>query len=197
MPSDKTALYTALEALQPRNFNDVPLDNSELAELLSKTFSSAEVIVNSVPSPLPPKNDITTNTTIQPVAVATSAATVTNPSISPPLLKPEHESLKENWSKPLKVSAKDNPLNVSIYKLSPHDKHGAWFARRSIHQGIPFEKWKKAMRKEFAESIGVKGGPGAGAVRGIGAERRLEKKVAGVGKLEGMITHTSYFLHAR
>lgn len=45
------------------------------------------------------------------------------------------------------------------------------------------------MRREFAESISVKGGPGAGAIRGIGAERRLEKKVTGVGKLEGMDLH--------
>jgi hypothetical protein len=189
MPSDKAPLYAALEALQPRNFNEIPLDDTSLADLLTKAFSSAEIIVNSVPISQPSNNDIPARTCLQPAVLATSTASVTNSTVSPPLLKPEHEELKVHWGKPLKLNARDNPLDLSVYKLSPNDKHGAWFARRSIHQGIPFEKWKRAMRREFAESISVKGGPGAGAIRGIGAERRLEKKVTGVGKLEGMDLH--------
>src|ERR1700753_1702328 len=161
MPSNKAPLYTALEALQPRNFNDIPQDNTSLSDLLSKAFSSAEVIVNSVPISTPQSNDSPARTTLQPAPLATSVASLTSSPVSAPLLKPDHEELKEHWGKPLKLNAKDNPLGLSIYKLSPNDKHGAWFARRSIHQGIPFEKWKNAMRREFAESISVKGGPGA------------------------------------
>jgi hypothetical protein len=71
--------------------------------------------------------------------------------------------------------------------MAGHDRHGAWFARTSVHEGLGFEKWKKAMMREFPESLAVQGGPGEGNIRGIGGDRRLESKVAGgVGKLEGM-----------
>jgi hypothetical protein len=73
-----------------------------------------------------------------------------------------------------------------MYKMAGHDRHGAWFARRSVHEGLGFDKWKRAMQTEFAESLAVTGGPGAGSIRGIGADRRLERKlVDSVGKVEG------------
>jgi Protein of unknown function (DUF3074) len=194
-------LYTALEALQPRDFTDVPLD--ALEGFLCRTFTSAEVIVNSVPTPQAPKtgtstpqsnNGTNTPVGLQPAKLATSAASMSTSSLPPPSISPTHEDLKTYWGKPLRLGAKDNPLDLSVFKLPPHDKHGAWFARRSVHQGLPFDKWKKAMQREFAESISVQGGPGAGAVRGIGAERRLEKYVAkGVGKLEGIRCSLFYF----
>jgi DUF3074 family protein len=189
MPSDKKKLYDAIETLQPRNFTDVPLD--DLPAFLSETFSCAELITNSVPPPPPAKsaesksetNSIRTAAT---KLAANDASSVTSSQVSLPTVSPEHEELKEYWGKPLKLGAKENPLGLSIYKLSPHDKHGAWFARRSVHEGLSFDKWRRAMKTEFAESISVKGGPGAGAVRGIGAERLVEREVVkGVGKMEG------------
>lgn len=71
--------------------------------------------------------------------------------------------------------------------MAGNDRHGAWFARRSVHEGLGFTKWKRAMQREFAKSLAVEGGPGEGSVRGIGADRRLERKVVdGVGQLDGM-----------
>jgi hypothetical protein len=73
--------------------------------------------------------------------------------------------------------------------MAAHDRHGAWFARRSVHEGLPFDRWKLAMQGEFAESLAVTGGPGAGSIRGIGADKVLEKQVVkGLGKMEGMFT---------
>lgn len=71
--------------------------------------------------------------------------------------------------------------------MAAHDRHGAWFARRSIHQGMGFAKWKVAMQREFAASLAISGHPGAGAVRGIAADRRVEsQEVDGIGKVEGV-----------
>ena len=73
-----------------------------------------------------------------------------------------------------------------MFKMAGHDRHGAWFARTSVHEGLGFSKWKRAMMREFPESLEVEGGPGVGNVRGIGGDKRLEDiEVEGVGKLEG------------
>jgi hypothetical protein len=193
MPSDKKKLYEAIETLQPRNFIDVPHD--DLSTFLSETFSSAELVANSVPSPPPPKvspDSKLETSSVQTAATklaANDASSVSSSQVSLPTISPEHEELREHWGKPLKLSTKENPLSLSVYKLPPHDKHGAWFARRSVHEGLSFDKWKRAMRREFVESVSVKGGPGAGAVRGIGAERLVDRQVVnGVGKMEGNAT---------
>lgn len=194
MVSDKMKLYQALETLQPRNVTDIHVDH--LDTFLKDVFASAEVIVNSVPIPAQSKSDSDSDSSssFTSAKLATNAASLTASTYPPPTLHPEHEELKPHWGKPLKLGT--NPLGMSLYKMSPHDRHGAWFARRSIHQGLPFDKWKGAMKREFAESIGVVGGPGAGAIRGIGAEKRLERQVVkGVGKLEGRFNYL--LLHPR
>lgn len=77
-------------------------------------------------------------------------------------------------------------MGISVYKLAGKDGKGAWFARRSVHEGLGFEKWKKGLEREFPETMKVQGGPGVGNIRGIGGERRVEHKVVdGVGKMEG------------
>ncbi len=84
------------------------------------------------------------------------------------------------------MNPKENPLGMSVYKCSGKDGKGAWFARRSVHEGLGFTKWKKGLEREFPETMKVQGGPGEGSIRGIGGERRVEyKNVEGVGKLEG------------
>lgn len=66
------------------------------------------------------------------------------------------------------------------------DGRGSWFARRSVHEGLGFKKWKKAMEREFPETMKVQGGPGEGNIRGIGGETRVAyKEIESVGKLEG------------
>ena len=84
------------------------------------------------------------------------------------------------------MAAKDNPMGMAVYKLGGKDGRGAWFARRSVHEGMSFAKWKLGLQREFPESLAVQGGPGEGNIRGIGGERRVERKaVEGVGSMEG------------
>jgi hypothetical protein len=95
--------------------------------------------------------------------------------------------LQKSWGKPLKLAAKEASMGISVFKMAAHDRHGAWFARTSVHEGLGFSKWKRALMREFPESLAVQGGPGEGNVRGIGGDRRLEDiEVPGLGKLEGI-----------
>lgn len=59
--------------------------------------------------------------------------------------------------------------------MAGKDRHGAWFARRSVHEGMGFEKFKRAVQREFPESLAVQGAPGEGAIRGLTGDRRLER----------------------
>jgi hypothetical protein len=177
-------LHRALEALGPRDFSDIPLD--ELPSFLEETFAAAIDIVNSVPR----GGDGTANGSLKDGNTSPSIAHSASDMVSIHNLAPQVDLASQEdakaWGKPLRLGAKENPLGVSLYKMAAHDRHGAWFARKSIHKGMSFQKWKSAMKHEFIESMGVVGGPGAGSIRGIGAERRLEKKIIeGVGALEG------------
>ena len=97
-------------------------------------------------------------------------------------------ALQKEWGKPIKLGAKENPLGMSVYKTSGKDGRGAWFARRSVHEGLGFRKWKLGLQQEFPESLASQGGPGDGNIRGIGGERRVERReVEGVGTVEGEI----------
>ncbi|KFY79617.1 hypothetical protein V498_08931 [Pseudogymnoascus sp. VKM F-4517 (FW-2822)] len=73
---------------------------------------------------------------------------------------------------------------MSVYKLAGTDGKGAWFARRSVHCGLGFERWKRALQQEFPETMKIDGGPGVGNIRGIGGERCVECRKAGCGKME-------------
>lgn len=177
-------LYNALEALRPKDFSEVPLD--DLKAFLPDLFSKAELIANSVP---PPPNGTPyelSRRSRTDANGATSAADLTVSQVRRPPPLAEHSELQKAWGKPLKLSAKDNATGISVFKMAGHDRHGAWFARTSVHEGLGFAKWKRAMMREFPESLAVEGGPGVGNVRGIGGDKRLEDiAVEGVGKLEG------------
>lgn len=87
----------------------------------------------------------------------------------------------------MKLGASSNPLGMNVYKCPGKDGKGAWFARSSVHEGLAFRKWKRALEREFPETMKVQGGPGEGNIRGIGGERRVElEDVEGVGKMEGL-----------
>jgi hypothetical protein len=95
-------------------------------------------------------------------------------------------AMQSLWGKPLKIAPKDNPLSIPVYKLAARDGRGAWFARRSVHSGLNFDRWSEAIQREFPTSLAVKGAPGEGNVRGIGADERLERiEVEGCGRLDG------------
>lgn len=93
--------------------------------------------------------------------------------------------LRKEW-KEIKINAKENPLDISVYKLGSKDSRGAWFARRSVHEGLPFDTWKRGLETEFLETMKVQDGPGSGNIRGIGADRRAEHHVVdGMGEVQG------------
>lgn len=175
MPDFKISL-TSLGSI---GWSDVPTDNLE--PFLKDNFAVAETLANSVPLP-----DIPDASSSQPVSSSTATtAAETSFTLAPTELDKKHAELQKPWGKPIKINAKDNPLNVSVYKTAANDRRGTWFSRRSVHAGISFTKWKNAMEREFSTSLKVKQGPGSGAVRGIAGDQRLEKvSVDGVGKAE-------------
>lgn len=180
-------LTEALACLGPIDYVDVPV--SDLSSFLQKAFKNAEIVVNSIP----PSSSTSSDPTSESPANSAKKATDTIASGTPTAIDERNASYHKGWGKPYNMKEKDNPLHVAVYKMSAHDKHGAWFARRSIHQGLGFEKWKHAMQKEFAESVKVQGGPGAGAIRGIGADRRVKHEVVeGVGEAAGDILRDVY-----
>lgn len=176
-------LHEALKALSPTDWDDVPLD--DLNPYMTALLTSGELICNSVPPPVDgtPFHDAKPHFD-QPNGATSHKDVLPSQARSHPPSK-EHEDLQKNWGKAMKFSAKDNPLNIAVYKMAGKDRFGAWFARRSVHEGIGFTKFINAMKREFDESLAVEGGPGSGSIRGIGADTRLEKKVVdGVGALE-------------
>lgn len=172
-------LSSAMTALGHQDFNSLPED---LKSFMKDEFAKAEIILNSVPLPPPHDSPPPSKSSKK----ASSAADTLMSYDGLPKIGVD-AALQKEWGKPQKIKD-DNPLNVSVYKMSGHDKGGAWFARRSVHQGIGFEKLHEAMASEFDVSLAVKDGPGSGAVRGIAGDNKLEEKeVEGIGKLEGTL----------
>ncbi|KAG0652232.1 hypothetical protein D0Z07_1341 [Hyphodiscus hymeniophilus] len=178
------ALHDALKTLGPAEFSETPLD--DLKPFLANAFSNGQLIVDSVPIPAPSDNVVSEGRsradTTTSIASSASEISISSARTSPP--PSDVEALQKEW-KPVKLNPRDNPLGMNVYKLGAKDGKGAWFARRSVHEGLGFTKWKKGLEKEFPETMKVQGGPGEGNIRGIGGERRVEfKNVDGVGKLE-------------
>lgn len=177
----------ALSSISPIPYSSLP-SQDELPEFLKTSFHHAEVILNSIPTS---DSSATFLHPSLPDSATNASETLCDQSLVPLVpISGRDPGLQKLWGKPYKLSTKDNPLGVAVYKMAAHDRHGAWFSRRSLHQGIGFEKFRAGMRKEFLHSLKVKGGPGSGAVRGVAADRRIVKKnVEGVGKVEGRRQH--------
>jgi hypothetical protein len=179
------ALHDALKTLGPADYSEVPID--DLKPFLSNAFSKGQLIVESVPIPTPSYESTASggrsrSDTTASIASSASEISLSSARSSPP--PADVEALQKEW-KPVKLKPAENPLGMSVYKLGAKDGKGAWFARRSVHEGLGFTKWKKGLEKEFPETMKVQGGPGEGNIRGIGGERRVEyKTVDGVGKME-------------
>ncbi|KAF2092239.1 hypothetical protein K490DRAFT_31102 [Saccharata proteae CBS 121410] len=178
-----SALHEALKILRPKPWAEVPQD--DLATFMRSTFAETELIVNSVPQPAGGTDFESATLSRKDANGARSASEMTVSPVRSPPVDPAHEELHKAWGKPQKFSQKDNPLEIAVFKMAGNDRHGAWFARKSVHEGLGFTKWKKAMQREFPESLAFKGSPGEGSIRGIGVDKRLEKKdVEGVGRCE-------------
>lgn len=168
-------LNEALDRIVPLNFTDVPTD--DLTSYLQSHFEAGELICNSVPPPPGGTAFHSARPVNKEPDLAASLSDVTSSAARGP--EGDYAELQKLWGKPYKFSAKENPLDLKVYKMAAHDRHGAWFAQRSVHEGVSFSKMKRAMKWEFLESLAIDGGPGAGAVRGIGVDRRLERIKAG------------------
>ncbi|KAJ3579564.1 hypothetical protein NPX13_g995 [Xylaria arbuscula] len=92
--------------------------------------------------------------------------------------------LRKEW-KEVRINPRDNPFGLNVYKMAAKDGRGAWFARRSIHTGQSFTKWKTGIEREFSESLKVQGQPGDGKIRGLGADKCVvDQTVDGCGKMQ-------------
>lgn len=182
-----STLHTALQSLSPTSFSSVPTSQPEATAYLQTAFSDAQTIIDSVP--LPPPTDPVVPPRPRASTGASVASNVSEISSSSARSEPFHSShlgLQKEWGKPIKLNAKDNPLGMAVYKVGGKDGRGAWFARRSVHEGLSFRKWKLGLQREFPETLTVQGGPGEGNIRGIGGERRVERiGIDGVGSIEG------------
>ncbi|KAI5847671.1 hypothetical protein DFP73DRAFT_452888, partial [Morchella snyderi] len=88
------------------------------------------------------------------------------------------DPLQKEW-KPVKLNAKDNPHNFSVYKLASKDGKGAWFARRSVHSQLGFRRFRAGLVREF--ELGSERGS---SIRGVGRERQFEKERCALGQAE-------------
>lgn len=177
------ALHLALQTLSPTSFSSVPTSDAQAKEFLQDAFSKAQLIIDSVP---PPVEDSLAAARSRSASNLSASSEVSPSSVRSDPLNLSHALFQKEWGKPIKLAAKENPLGMGVYKLAGKDGRGAWFARRSVHEGMGFKKWKMGLENEFPESMAVQGGPGEGNIRGIGGERRVEKfEVGGVGIVEG------------
>lgn len=177
------AHHEPFQSLAPVAWDEIPHD--DLETFLSGIFLEANTIVESVPSP----SSATSTPTAGRARSKTDSAVLPNGTSSLPTQSPaaleQSTKLKSEW-KEIKLNARDNPLDVKVWKLGAKDGKGAWFARRSVHEGLTFDQWKAGLDREFAETMKVQGGPGSGSIRGIGAEKRVEDHSVGEsGRVQG------------
>lgn len=174
-------LHDSLEALSPISWSDVPIH--DLKPFATAILQISEHLCNIVP-PAVQSTDAS--------ATAQSSSDNATGSHDVVISNQRHESQdadvlshRKAWGKPLKIAVEENPVGFALYKMAGNDRHGAWFARHVVLENISFARMRDAMKAEFDASLQVQGGPGAGAVRGLGADERLERYgIDGLGQLE-------------
>ena len=184
------ALHSALQSLGPASFASIPSTELQAKDHLRDLFAQAQIIIDSVPPPPAaavedPLNEFRSRSGTS-ASNMSGASVISSSSARSDPFNSLNVSLQKEWGKPIRLAAKDNPLGMPVYRMAGRDGRGAWFARRSVHEGMGFKRWKLGLQREFPESMEVQGGPGVGNVRGIGGERRVEMmKVKGAGTVEG------------
>ena len=173
--------HEPFHALGPIDWSNVPQD--DLAPFLDDIFAGAHTVIDSIPSSTPPSS------TKGRARAKTESALPNGPVTDPPddpIAAEQLHKLQQEW-KEIKVNPRENPLGVRVYKLPSKDGKGAWFARRSVHEGLTFEQWRAGLDREFMETMAVQGGPGSGSIRGIGADKRVEDHIVkDAGHAQGM-----------
>lgn len=164
-------LHDALRSLGPVNFeSEVPTEPADVDGYLRGIFDDVQLILDTIPIAAPDTSSVTR--TRSHTVAASNASEMSASTSRSELPSPDRIALQKEWGKPIKLSAKENTMGMSVYKTSGKDGKGAWFARRSVHEGLGFDRFVNAFEKEFPTSLAVQGAPGEGNVRGIGAETR-------------------------
>lgn len=177
-------LHNALKGLAPCKFSDVPQPQDKLDPYLADLFLQVQTVIESIPIPDPDPTHRQRSHTTGSIAPNNASEMFVSSARTPPPPQ-EYAALQSEWGKPVKLSAKENPLGIAVYKLSGKDGKGSWFARRSVHEGLGFNRIKHGFEREFPTSLAVQGKPGEGNIRGIGAETRVEDiAVPNRGKVE-------------
>ena len=167
------SLHESLHSLSPINFADVPQSPEKLDGWLKDLYAKVQVVLESIPirEPDEPHGRSRAQTW---TSTASSASEISSSSARTEDPPTEYAQLQKEWGKPIKLKAHENTLGISVYKLSGNDGKGSWFARRSVHEGLGFARFRDAFEREFATSLAVQGPPGEGNIRGIGAEKKVE-----------------------
>ncbi|KAL1863588.1 hypothetical protein Plec18167_000682 [Paecilomyces lecythidis] len=173
------ALHQALLALAPTSWEDVPDSDSPLRQYMQELFKSSRLIIESVPEPPPAPSNNSNGSSSS--SLGSSSSRISNSAARSGTADPQFLSLQKEWGKPIRVNnPKDNPLDIGVYKLNGKDGKGAWFARRSVHEGLPFSRWKAKMQAEIGETLRMRqeereqGQAPCFSVRGIGGDKRTE-----------------------
>ncbi|PLN80838.1 hypothetical protein BDW42DRAFT_105995 [Aspergillus taichungensis] len=176
-------LHEALQCLSATTWDSVPTDPDALRAYMDDISTKARLIVDSVPEQPPHSPSDKEHPPYPPHPSSPTAPQITP---SPTRLNtaddPALQALHQEWGKPIKVSStRDNPLDIPVYKLSGADGRGSWFGRRSIHEGLPFARWQEKLSSEMLVTLAANeerladGKAADQAVRGIGAEKRVEQ----------------------
>ena len=192
-------LHSALQSLGPAAFDEMPSSPTDLRTYIQDLLTKSRLIIESVPPPPPAPRNTTTHDDLNPRTQATSSSEISGSSARapPPPRTLQHEVLQKEWGRQVnktgstnKKEKAQNPLDIPVYKLAGKDGKGAWFGRRSVHEGLGFQKWKQRLEGEFEETLkirrekeiekekeglGVGAVPGDGNIRGIGGEKRVER----------------------
>ncbi|KAF7546640.1 hypothetical protein G7046_g9242 [Stylonectria norvegica] len=169
--------HEPLQALGPVEWDQIPKDS--IKEFLDDILTETQTIVESIPVPATRAAVAASATATGRPRAKTESAVLRQEIQRAPSQRQtavaisQAQDLRKEWKE---VKVKDNPLDISVYKLSAKDGKGAWFARRSVHEGLTFDKWKEGLEMEFAETMKIQGSPGSGNIRGIGAEKRVENQ---------------------
>jgi hypothetical protein len=157
-----TDVHEALKTLSPTDHAEFPSDPSALNLHLATSLADAHILISSIPPPALP-----------------AGVTLPEPTTA------EIAELQKEW-KPVKINAKDNPYGISVFKLAAKDGKGTWFARRSVHTDIPFQRFKAGLQQEFQQPTveGTEGSQQSGPVRGIGKDVLIHHETCELGKAE-------------
>lgn len=194
------SLHEALQCLGPTTWDEVPKEQPELRDYLRDIAGKARLIVDSVPEQEPQQQQQqhqhqpqesageecdatqhshdTSHTSGKPYKITTSparASTNNNTGTTDP-------DLQRQWGKPIKAgNSRDNPYGIPMYKMQAADGKAAWFARRSVHEGMPYSRWKEKLSDEIEWTLRMnkarleKGQAPDRVVRGLGAVKKVEE----------------------